>query len=216
MSETDTLTALSDLVDAVQARPLQAGRARRLVALAGAPGSGKSTLASRLVEALCAAGTQAAVVPMDGFHLDNRLLAERDLLPRKGAPETFDQRGFARLVAALASDRDVIYPIFDRSLDLAIAGAGAVDGACEVAVLEGNYLLFDSDGWRDLAPMWDLSVRVDVPRSVLRQRLVERWHIHGLAPAEAEARADGNDMVNADWILAAALPAQITWKGQTE
>ncbi len=67
---------------------------RRLIALAGAPASGKSTLA----HALCALVPGACVVPMDGFHLDNALLEARGLLARKGAPETFDARGFLHLM----------------------------------------------------------------------------------------------------------------------
>ncbi|UWR63840.1 nucleoside/nucleotide kinase family protein [Phaeobacter inhibens] len=213
---TREVTSLADLVAQVQALPVAEGRARRLVALAGAPGSGKSTLAELLVQALCANGTGAAVVPMDGFHLDNRLLSEMDLRDRKGAPESFDQAGFQRLIAAMAAEDEVIYPEFDRARDIAIAGAARVDAGVEVAVVEGNYLMFDSPGWRDLAALWDLSVRVDVPRDILRERLVARWRAYGLSDAEAEARAEGNDMVNADRVAAAALPADVIWKGETE
>ncbi|UWR75565.1 nucleoside/nucleotide kinase family protein [Phaeobacter inhibens] len=213
---TREVTSLADLVAQVQALPVAEGRARRLVALAGAPGSGKSTLAELLVQALCANGTGAAVVPMDGFHLDNRLLSEMDLRDRKGAPESFDQAGFQRLIAAMAAEDEVIYPEFDRARDIAIAGAARVDAGVEVAVVEGNYLMFDAPGWRDLAALWDLSVRVDVPRDLLRERLVARWQAYGLSDAEAEARAEGNDMVNADRVAAAALPADVIWKGETE
>ncbi|UWR87759.1 nucleoside/nucleotide kinase family protein [Phaeobacter inhibens] len=213
---TREVTSLADLVAQVQALPVAEGRARRLVALAGAPGSGKSTLAELLVQALCANGTGAAVVPMDGFHLDNRLLSEMDLRDRKGAPESFDQAGFQRLIAAMAAEDEVIYPEFDRARDIAIAGAARVDAGVEVAVVEGNYLMFDAPGWRDLAALWDLSVRVDVPRGLLRDRLVARWQAYGLSDAEAEARAEGNDMVNADRVAAAALPADVIWKGETE
>ena len=91
-----------DLAARIAALPLR-GR-RRLVAIAGAPTSGKSTLAERLVEEL---GPRAALVPMDGFHLDNRVLDERGLRPRKGAPETFDAAGFVRLVNALRQKDEV-------------------------------------------------------------------------------------------------------------
>jgi pantothenate kinase len=36
----------------------------------------------------------AAVVPMDGFHYDDAVLAGLGLSGRKGAPETFDFGGF--------------------------------------------------------------------------------------------------------------------------
>ncbi|KCV81032.1 fructose transport system kinase [Actibacterium atlanticum] len=178
-------------------------RGRRLVvALAGAPGSGKSTMAAQLSERL----HHAAVVPMDGFHLDNRLLEPRGLLPRKGAPETFDLGGITRLAQALAQDETVYYPLFDRARDLAVAGAGHIGPECQIALIEGNYLMFDAPGWRDLAGYWDVSVRLDVPLEVLRARLIARWLAHGLSPDQAAQRAQGNDLPNAERVLKAALP----------
>ncbi|MEX5727604.1 pantothenate kinase [Rhodovulum iodosum] len=177
---------------------------RRLIALAGAPGSGKSTLASALAEAL-----GASVVPMDGFHLDNRILTARGLLPRKGAPETFDAGGFLRLVGALHEPEDVYFPVFDRARDIAIAGAGCVGAACRTVVLEGNYLLFDAPVWRDLRPFWDVAVYLSVPEAALRHRLTARWLDHGLPPEEAAARAEGNDMANARLVDARRLPADL-------
>ena len=59
------------------------GQDRKLIAIAGAPGSGKSTLAEELAHQL---GPTAAVMPMDGFHLDNDALHAMDLFHRKGAP----------------------------------------------------------------------------------------------------------------------------------
>ena len=157
-------------------------------------------------------GVRSGVVPMDGFHLDNRLLEARGLMPRKGAPETFDLGGFKRLCHALRADDEVIYPLFDRSRDLAIAGAAHVGQDCSVAVIEGNYLLFDEPGWRDLADLWDVSIRLDVPLADLEARLVQRWLTHGLDQAAAEARARGNDLANAQRIASARLPADLTWR----
>jgi fructokinase len=55
-------------------------QARRVVAIAGPPASGKSTLAAGLVEAIRGAGVHSQLVPMDGFHLDNRILGDRGIL----------------------------------------------------------------------------------------------------------------------------------------
>ncbi|MEP3333858.1 nucleoside/nucleotide kinase family protein [Sedimentitalea sp.] len=182
---------------------------RCLVGIAGAPGSGKSTLAADLAGGLAEAGAQAQVVPMDGFHLDNTILIERDLLDRKGAPETFDFKGFHRLARALANDTDVYYPVFDRSRDIAIAGKGRVGPECSIVLLEGNYLLLDEPGWRELAPLWDLSIRLQVPLATLRARLINRWLAYGLDQTAAQARAEGNDMANATRIQTTALPADL-------
>lgn len=206
------LRRMEELCDAVLARLDLSGGGRRLVALSGAPGSGKSTLSEPLAAMLTERGVRSEVVPMDGFHLDNRLLKARGLMPRKGAPETFDLGGFKRLCHALRADDEVIYPLFDRSRDLAIAGAAHVGQDCSVAVIEGNYLLFDEPGWRDLADLWDVSIRLDVPLADLEARLVQRWLTHGLDQAAAEARARGNDLANAELIASARLPADLTWR----
>ncbi|OIQ45765.1 MAG: hypothetical protein BM558_02585 [Roseobacter sp. MedPE-SW] len=183
---------------------------RKLVALAGAPASGKTTLSHVLADHLTQAGCKTSVVPMDGFHLDNRILTDLGLLHRKGAPETFDAAGFLRLVQALSDSGRVFYPTFDRDEDFSRAGASIVDGKCDCVVVEGNYLLFDAPVWKDLHPLWDVSIRLDVPLETLRHRLVQRWINFGLPRDQAEQRAMDNDMVNAQAISDHALPATIT------
>ena len=63
---------------------------RRLVAVVGPPASGKSTVAEALAKRLTDQVEEAVVVPMDGFHLDDRLLQKDGTQNRKGAPNTFD------------------------------------------------------------------------------------------------------------------------------
>jgi len=92
------------------------GKSRSLIAVAGPPGAGKSTLADILASKLSGRGETAEVLPMDGFHMDNGILEERGLLARKGAPNTFDLRGFIDVVQAVkAAEDEVLVPVFDRS-----------------------------------------------------------------------------------------------------
>jgi len=196
------------LLPLVRQRPL-ADR-RRLLAIAGPPASGKSTLAAALAGALTREGCIAETVPMDGFHLDNRLLDSRGLRARKGAPETFDAAGFIALVRRLRSEAEVCFPIFDRGQDQAIAGAGVVTPDCEIAIVEGNYLLFDEPPWDGLAQAWDLSIWIETPREMLLQRCVERWLDHGHSPEAARARAEANDLANAARIRAARRVPDMT------
>ena len=199
-----------DRIKAILARLPDPSGGRCLIALAGPPGSGKSSLSAPLVAELTRRGRPAALVPMDGFHLDNRILNARGLLPRKGAPETFDAAGFLALITRLKHGEEVIAPCFDRDRDIAIAGAVEIPASTETAVVEGNYLLFDEAPWRSLAPLWDLSVFLDVPEKELRRRLVNRWKDHGLDDRAALERAEGNDLANARRILAARLPSTMT------
>ena len=187
---------------------------RLLVAIVGPPASGKSTISDSIAEGLTAKGHNAVVVPMDGFHLDNRILINRDLLHRKGAPQTFDAGGLERLLDALRSKDDVYFPIFDRTADLAAAGAGVVPGTCDIVLVEGNYLLLDQAPWDRIAGKWDYSISLDVNFEILRERLIARWTDHGLNETDAIARAEQNDIPNAKLVVDQSRKADLTIRNQ--
>jgi pantothenate kinase len=193
---------------------------RRFIALVGAPGSGKSTYAEALCDALNAGGrANASILAMDGYHLDNAILDAREWRTRKGAPHTFDVGALARDLARLRDTRDSIFvPVFDRGLDLARAAATEITPACNLVIVEGNYLLLDDAPWRDLCHHFDLSIFLDVPEPVLEARLLRRWHDHGLGDDEAHSKVSENDMPNARLIRQHSRPADIVlanWESST-
>lgn len=191
---------LSNIRDLAKAQP------RVLVAIAGPPASGKSTLAERLKQDL---GANAVVLPMDGFHLDNDRLRKMGLLHRKGAPQTFDAKGFVALLRQVRSQRHVSFPTFDRDQDRTLADTGAVHDTTNVVLVEGNYLLLDVAPWSDLAGLFDFSICLDVDANDLEARLIARWIDHGLTPEDARARAIGNDMKNVQFVQDNARPANV-------
>ncbi len=176
-----------------QISSLGAATERFVVAVAGPPGAGKSTLAKEIAQSI---GEGARVVPMDGFHYDNAVLDRLGLRARKGAPETFDALGFVHLLQRLRAGGDAAIPVFDRDMDLARAGADLVTVSDKYLIVEGNYLLLNDAPWCDLAPLFDLTVFIDVPEDELDRRLVLRWHHHGKTPAEARYWIDSNDLPN--------------------
>ncbi|WP_022702667.1 nucleoside triphosphate hydrolase [Pseudorhodobacter ferrugineus] len=197
---------MNEALDRIKAAiAAQAGQGRLLIAIAGPPGAGKSTLA----EALAVQIDGAVVVPMDGFHLDNRVLEARGLLPRKGAPETFDVAGFTALVSRLRGADEVVIPVFDRSRDIAVAGARVIGPEARVLLIEGNYLLLNEAPWRGLAAHWDVTIAIEVPIEVLEARLIQRWRDHGLTQDAARARALGNDIPNARRVVAGSVAADV-------
>lgn len=212
MQEMSTRLAhnVGEIVRRIDTLPHDAGRS--LIAIAGAPGSGTSTVAQAVVSALVARGDDAVLVPLDGFHLDDRLLEPRGLLPRKGAPETFDFGGFLSTIGRVRTEPTVVIPVFDRSREIAIAGADEIAPETRIVIVEGNYLCLDEDPWRALAPLWDLSVYLDVPVATLKLRLVERWLSHGFDRQAAEAKAQGNDIRNAERVHGAVLPTDLKLK----
>ncbi|UWQ19477.1 AAA family ATPase [Jannaschia sp. M317] len=190
---------MAAIADRIAERP----GARLLIAVVGPPASGKSTIAEGLVDHL---GPDAVLMPMDGFHMDDRVLEARGLRPRKGAPETFDHAGLSRALDAVRRGEEVFVPVFDRSREIAIAGAQVIAPEARVVVVEGNWLLLDRPGWRDLGP-WDLTIRLETPEAELRRRLEDRWR--NLPEAEARAKIDGNDLPNAQVVAAESRPADV-------
>ncbi|CUH64675.1 Pantothenate kinase [Thalassovita autumnalis] len=199
------LTIPEALPDLILAAPFS--NRRKLVALAGPPASGKTTLAAELVQSLTERGHSAAVLPMDGFHLDNRLLSKLNLLHRKGSPKSFDASGLLRVLKALQSDEVVYFPLFDRKLDISIAGAGKVSDDCEIVIVEGNYLLFDAPIWRELVEYWDYSIYLNVHLDILETRLRKRWQFYNVRDDDVEKKITSNDLPNARLIIESALPA---------
>lgn len=192
------------------ARLSEAAPARRLVvALAGPPGAGKSHAAAELEAALTARGRRAAILPMDGFHYDDAVLLARGLLPRKGAPETFDVAGFAHMLMRLAANEEpeIAVPVFDRALEISRAGARLIPREVDMLIVEGNYLLLDRPPWSGLAPRFDVTVQVTAAEPDLQRRLTERWESAGLDPAEVRRKVEANDLVNCRLVLEASLPA---------
>tara|TARA_R110000868_G_scaffold334991_1_gene595663 strand:- start:146 stop:772 length:627 start_codon:yes stop_codon:yes gene_type:complete len=179
-------------------RDKQFGDRRILVAIVGAPASGKSTLSERLHHHLGGDEAGAVVVPMDGFHFDDAILAERDLLARKGAPETFDVGGFKRILDAIRADNDDVYvPVFDRNLELSRGSARGVLQRHRIVLIEGNYLLLDQAPWDRLRDLFDITLFINVALKTLEQRLIDRWLSHGYDEQSARTKALGNDIPNA-------------------
>ena len=180
---------------------------RILVGISGAPGSGKSTLSQALSSKLNKLEHVAAVIPMDGYHLDDSLLKDLGLLKRKGAPETFDFVGFKHLLLRVKNEDEVVYPVFDREREISIAGAGILKKNIRTVIVEGNYLLFDEEPWSCLSELWDYSVFLDVELTVLEQRLTDRWIDLGFSRAEAQQKALENDIQNAKRVIASRIQA---------
>lgn len=171
---------------------------RRFLAIAGAPGSGKSTLAAGLCNGVTtvAPGT-AAILPMDGFHFDDAILEDMQRRLWKGAPDTFDVGGLISVITRLrAQDEVVAVPVFDRDLEISRGSARLITPEVPLIIVEGNYLLLQHPPWSGLAPLFDLSVMIDVPEAVLAKRLRDRWTHYAMSDADIMRKLEDNDLPN--------------------
>ena len=199
---------------------LQQQRNRRiLVLLAAPPGCGKTTLACFL-EKLSREGkglTPIQTIGMDGFHrrqeyLQSHFIERRGMrIPMvdvKGAPITFDLQRLTDSVRRAASGEICGWPAYDRILHNPVEDALRVDGS--IILLEGNYLLLDEDGWRDLRRYADYSISITAGEALLRSRLIGRRIRTGVEKEKAVRFVDGSDMPNARLCLEKTLTADLS------
>lgn len=201
-----TTTSIEELTALIEAR---GARGRSLTAIVGAPAAGKSTLAEVLAARLNRRQPgSAAVLGMDGYHYDDRVLEERGWRPRKGASHTFDVAGLRHMIERLAvnAEDEIAVPVFDRDLEIARAGARIIPRTVRHLILEGNYLMLDVAPWRDLARFFATTVFLDVPEATSRARLEARWK--ELAPDRRRAKIEENDLPNAREVIGRSRPCE--------
>ncbi|MFP8781260.1 nucleoside/nucleotide kinase family protein [Hydrogenophaga sp. RWCD_12] len=190
-----SVTVPAEALELLQSR-LSTGR-RFLLGMVGAPGSGKSTLARALCDH---AGSAAQLVPMDGYHLANVQLQRLGRAQRKGAPDTFDSHGYVSLLRRLREPVDgvtVYAPDFRREIEEPIANAIAVEPQVPLIVTEGNYLLLDEPGWRDVRGLLDEVWYVEEDEALRLKRLVARHEQFGRAAEDARRWVAQTDEPNA-------------------
>ena len=183
-----------------------------LVGIAGIPGSGKTTLC----RALGALSPDAAIVPMDGYHLPRSAL-DAEGMRRRGALFTFNGATFRHDMEQLHHTRAGVFPEFDHSEKDPRPGAIQITPEIPLVFVEGIYVLMQD--WQ-VEPLFDLRVFIDCDLDAATDRLAVRHVATGLAATRAEGRqrALDNDRINSLAILAdgcrerADLVLDSTWQ----
>ena len=91
-------------------------------------------------------------------------------------------------------------PRFDRTIEIARAGAILIDHSVRLIVSEGNYLLLRQQPWAALRPLFDVTVMVEAPEQILRQRLTARWQGYALPPEEIARKVEEVDLPNGRFV----------------
>lgn len=184
---------------------------RVFLAIAGAPGSGKSTTVDTLLAQIEQTHPgMAEILPMDGFHYDDAVLHAMNRRPWKGAPDTFDVGGLQSVLERLRlGTQTVAVPVFDRDLEISRGSARLIGPKAKLILCEGNYLLLGRAPWDQLAPMFDLTVMVDVPEDVLAQRLRARWVHYNLTEDGIRQKLEDNDLPNGRTVRHDSRPADL-------
>ena len=195
-----------------------------IVLLGATAGSGKSILAafwewlSRQDDELLS----AQALPLDGFHFPNEVMKRRTILrdgrqrlmhDYKGAPESFNLAGLRGKLEALRRGEDVRWPLYDRNIHDPVEDAIAVMEA--TLILEGNYVLLDAPGWRDLRNLANFGIFLETDVDLTRERLRQRKLRGGYDMDWVEGHYARSDGPNTALILGRRLPADLTliWHG---
>lgn len=97
-------------------------------------------------------------------------------------------------LARVAAGEVLGWPEYDRTLHDPRDNATRVEG--DIVLLEGNYLLLDQEGWRELRDYADFTVAVTAPEDMLRERLIQRHLDTGKSLEATLAMVDGSDLPN--------------------
>ena len=139
---------------------------------------GKSTFARVLTSLLSRwpHHPNVALVTTDGFLLPNAELEARNLMERKGFPESYDRSALLRFVSALKSGAArVEHPVYSHKHYDVIADHAAVIDTPDIVIVEGLNVLQSGTGAAFVSDFFDFSIYLDASLPDLRRWYVERF-----------------------------------------
>ncbi|MFD2674464.1 type I pantothenate kinase [Gulosibacter bifidus] len=147
-----------------------------VIGIAGSVAVGKSTVARLLRELLSRweDTPRVTLVTTDGFLLPNAELHRRNIMHRKGFPESYDRRALLRFVTQVKSGApEVTAPLYSHVVYDIVPGERVVVQSPDILIVEGlNVLQPPSSATAlSLSDMFDFSIYVDA-----RTQDIARWY----------------------------------------
>jgi len=155
-----------------------------VIGVAGSVAVGKSTTARILKELISRwdSAPKVDLVTTDGFLFPNEVLARRNLMPRKGFPESYDRRALLRFVSEVkAGKAEVRAPVYSHLVYDIVPDEQIVVRRPDVLIVEGLNVLqpprAHDNGRAGLAvsDFFDFSVYVDAHVNDIKGWYVDRF-----------------------------------------
>ncbi|MGB5759999.1 MAG: type I pantothenate kinase [Acidimicrobiales bacterium] len=153
-----------------------------VIGVAGSVAVGKSTT-SRVLQTLLARWPnhpQVDLVTTDGFLYPNAVLVERDLMNRKGFPESYDRRRLLQFLAEVKSGQaEVCAPVYSHLTYDVLSDERVTVRQPDILIVEGLTVL--QSGVTDevnpvfVSDYFDFSIYVDAKTEYIRNWYVERF-----------------------------------------
>lgn len=154
------------------------GRVPFIIGLAGSVAVGKST-AARVLQSLLANWTDhpnVALVTTDGFLHPNSVLEDRNLMGRKGFPESYDTASLVEFLRLVKSgEGHVEAPVYSHLVYDVVPDKVVVVSQPDVLIVEGLNVLQSGRGGQVVSDFFDFSIFVDAKEALIEQWYVERF-----------------------------------------
>ena len=92
-------------------------------------------------------------------------------------------------------------PGYSRKIEDVVENAFTIPATARLFITEGNYLLLATAPWWQVRPLLDRAIFIDVPRDLVRARLLKRHAEEGLFTEERNrAHVERVDLANYDLV----------------
>jgi type I pantothenate kinase len=147
-----------------------------IIGIAGSVAVGKSTMA-RILQALLSRWPdhpQVDLVTTDGFLYPTAVLEKRNLMDRKGFPESYDTRRLVHFLTEIKSGkREVAAPVYSHLIYDIVEGAAKTVCQPDVLIVEGLNVLQSSRTSRTfVSDFFDFSIYIDAD-----EQTIENWYV---------------------------------------
>ena len=154
-----------------------------IIGVAGSVAAGKST-SSRILQTLLKrwpGSPHVELVNTDGFLFSTKELESRDLMTRKGFPESYDRHALLTFLSDIKSGkRNVKAPVYSHLHYDIVPGEYVVVDQPDVLIVEGLNVLQSSPTVKGepklvVSDFFDFSIYVDVEEEIVKQWYVSRF-----------------------------------------